>query len=170
MLVDFLFINKFYEDNVIDNLFTITSSLRFVEKEHGFEIHDFNHIIPGLEPIFSKILADNIIIDQDLSGIFRKPNLRIHFEGFDDTSEWIFAIALEETIFNLYHHLENGPLSDINSKHAIEDFTFNYNNLLEWNCYSNIILKPNQCVIFRPWLFHSFSHEKLIQLYRLKGN
>jgi len=38
--------------------------------------------------------------------------------------------------------------------------------LFEWDIYTNILLEPNQGVIFRPWLFHSIENG-LVQYYRL---
>jgi hypothetical protein len=76
--------------------------------------------------------------------------------------EWIFILALEPTTFNLYHHLSG-------AKTALDEYKFDYNNLFDWDIHTNILLEPNQGIIFRPWLFHSLTHQRLVQLYRLKG-
>jgi hypothetical protein len=168
-LIKLLQADNFFRSEDIEKLFFAVRNLQFVEKEHGFEIDQFNLVVPGLDPIFSKLLAEEVTVDEDNSGIFRKPNLRIHFEGFEDLQSWIFIIALESTTFNLYHHLSNGPGSEIDARTALDSYKFSYNNMLEWDYHTHILLEPNQGVIFRPWLFHSLTHERLIQIYRLKG-
>ncbi len=168
-MIKLLQADNFYKQEDVQTIFNIVSNLSFIEKEHGYEIDQFNFIIPNLEPVFSKLLGDEITIDEENSGIFRKPNLRIHFEGFDNPNEWIFILALEETTFNLYNHVSNGPGSKIDARNVLDEYKFNYNNMLEWDCYTNILLEPNQGIIFRPWLFHSLTHERLVQIYRLKG-
>lgn len=161
-MIKLLHADNFYNEQDLHSIYNITRNLQFVEKEHGFEIENFNLIFPGLEPIFSKFVGEEVIVDEERSGIFRKPNLRIHFEGFDNLSEWIFAVALERSTFNLYHHLSG-------AKTALDGYLFDYYNLFEWDVHTNVLMQPNDGVIFRPWLFHSFEHEQLIQIYRLKG-
>jgi hypothetical protein len=160
-LIKLLQADNFYKQEDISLIYSVVSSLQFIEKEHGFEVDQFNFTIPGLDPIFSKFVGEEVTVDEENSGIFRKPNLRIHFEGFDSFQEWVFILALEPTTFNLYHHLTG-------AKNALEEYRFDYNNLLEWEYHTNILLEPNQGIIFRPWLFHSLTHERLIQIYRLK--
>ena len=154
--------DDFFPHDDVEKLRNLGNSLPKVEKEYGLEVENFNFIVPNLEPVFSNILGQPITIDKDRSGVFRKPmNCIIHFEGFDDPSEWCFMIALEPTTFNLYHHLSG-------AKTALEGYKFNYRNLFEWDYNTNILLKPNQGVFFRPWLFHSVE-DGLVQYYRLKG-
>jgi hypothetical protein len=162
-MIDLLKTYDFFSDSDVKSLFNIVNSLSFIEKEYGFEIDHFNFIIPNLNPIFSKLLADDVIIDEENSGIFRRPKTFIHFESFNSLSDWIFIIALEPTIFNLYYHVPT------NSKSALDQYQLNYRNFIEWNYYTHILLEPNQGIIFRPWLFHSLQNG-IIQLYKLKGN
>lgn len=161
-MIKLLQVDNFYTPNDTKNIFNVTSLLPFIEKEHGVEIDNFNLVIPNLDSIFSKFVGEEVVVDEKCSGIFRKPNLRIHFEGFTSNKDWLFILALEPTTFNLYHH-KSGV------KSALENYTFNYNNLFEWDYYTNILLEPNEGVIFRPWLFHSLTHERLVQIYRLVG-
>jgi hypothetical protein len=161
-LIKLLQADNFYNQTDVDHIFNCTNNLQYIEKEHGFEIDQFNLVIPGLDSVFSKFVGEEVYVDEENSGIFRKPNLRIHFEGFDSMQEWIFILALEPTTFNLYHHLSG-------AKNALDEYRFDYNNLFDWDIHTNILLEPNQGIIFRPWLFHSLTHQRLVQLYRLKG-
>jgi len=161
-LIKLLQADNFYNQEHVETLFNAVSGLQYVEKEHGLEIDQFNFIIPGLDPVFSKLLGEEVTVDEEYSGVFRKPNLRIHFEGFDTFQDWVFILALEPTTFNLYHHVSG-------VKTALEEYRFDYNNMFEWDVYTNILLEPNQGIIFIPWLFHGLTHERLVQIYRLKG-
>lgn len=157
--IKLLHADNFFHSDSIDKLVAVANSLRFVEKEYGSEIENFNFVQPDLDPIFSRLLAEDVTVVEDHSGIFRRPVIHIHFESFETVNDWCFIIALESTTFNLYHHLSGVD-------NAIDNYKFNYQNLLEWDIYTNIHLKPNQGIIFRPWLFHSLSGG-LIQVYRL---
>ena len=164
-MIKLLQADNFFKQEDVNFLFNVTNNLQFVEKEHGFEIENFNMVIPDLDPIFSKLLADDVTVDEENSGIFRKPNLGIHFESFSSMSDWVFIVALQQTTFNLYHHLSG-------AKTALDEYRFdyrlNYTAVLDWDYHTNILLEPNQGVIFRPWLFHSLE-SGLVQVYRLKG-
>ena len=146
------------------------SGLPFVDKQYGKEIENLNMILPGMEPILSKVLGERVVIDSSRSGIFRKPmdNI-IHFEEFDTLNEWCFVVALERTTLNIFHHLANygkGAYGEIDAKTALDGWQFNYRNLFEWDLNTNILLEPNQGVFFRPWVFHSLQ-DGLVQYYRL---
>ena len=161
-MIKLLQADNFFNIDDIGTLRNVANSLPFIEKEYGEEIDQFNMVIPDLDPIFSKLLAEEVIVDEDKSGIFRRTNFGIHFESFESLSDWIFIVALEPSTFNLYHHLSGADS-------ALDGYNFNYQNFLEWDCYTNILLKPNQGVIFKPWLFHSLNDQGLVQVYRLKG-
>lgn len=161
-MIKFLHADNFYSKEDVNSIFNIVNNLRYTEKEHGLEIENFNLVVPGLDSIFSKFVGEEVTVDEERSGILRKPNLNIHFEGFDSPEEWIFILALEPTAITLYYH-ESGI------KSALEGYNFNYQNLFEWEDRANILLEPNEGVIFRPWLFHSLIHQRLVQIYRLKG-
>lgn len=168
-IVKLIHADDFFPEGDANKLFNITKSLPFVEKQYGLEIDNFNLIFPGLDSVFSKVIGQEVTVDEDRSGLFRRPmNCIIHFEEFDDLSEWCFIIALESTTFNLYNHLEDGPLSKVNARSALDGYRFNYRNMMEWDVCVNIRLEPNQGVIFRPWLFHSIE-DGIVQYYRLIG-
>jgi hypothetical protein len=157
--------DNFFVPEEAKKLLLISKSLPFTEKEYGLEVDQFNLTFPGLDPIFSKLVGEEVTVDEERSGIFRKPtNCLIHFESFDTLNEWCFIIALERTTFNLYNHLEKFGV--INARSALDEYRWNYQNLFEWDIYTNILLEPNQGVIFRPWLFHSIENG-LVQYYRL---
>jgi len=161
-LIKLLQADNFFNESDVAKLYNIANNLPFIEKEYGHEIDNFNFVIPGLDPIFSKLLGEEVTVDEDKSGIFRRPMFGIHFESFESPNDWIFIIALEKTTFNLYHHLSG-------AQSALDGYHFNYKNFFEWDYHTNILLEPNQGIIFRPWLFHSMNDQGLIQVYRLKG-
>lgn len=160
-MIKLLQADNFFKLDDVESLFQITNSLQFTEKEHGEEIDNFNMVIPDLDPIFSKLLAEEVTVDVDNSGIFRKPNQDIHFERFETLTDWIFVIALQQTTFNLHHHASG-------AKTALDEHRLNYKDYVEWDYHTNILLQPNEGIIFRPWLFHSLD-PGLVQVYRLKG-
>lgn len=161
-MIKLLHADNFYTKEETEKLFKVISKFPFVEKQHGFEVDNFNYTIPGLDPIFSKFVGEEVIVDEENSGIFRKPRLGIHFESFQTPNDWLFILALEPTTLTLYYH-ETG------AKSALDGYKFNYMNLFEWEDRANILLEPNEGVIFRPWLFHSLINERMVQIYRLKG-
>jgi len=157
--------DNFFIPEEAERLSIIGKNLKYVEKEYGLEVENFNLTFPGLDDTFSKLVNEDVIVDDERSGIFRKPtNCQIHFEGFDTLNEWCFIIALERTTFNLYNHLESYGV--INARSALDGYKWNYKNMFEWDYYANILLERNQGVIFRPWLFHSLE-DGLVQYYRL---
>jgi hypothetical protein len=138
-----------------------TYYLQYVEKEFGKEIENFNLVSPDADELFTNILGTKIEVDKD-SGIFRIPNNLIHFEGFDNTNEWIFAVALQDCIFNVFEHKDG-------STNALQNYKHNYRNLFEWDHKINYQLGRGDGILFRPWLFHSFDTGQ-IQIFRLKEN
>ena len=160
-MIKLLQADNFFKEEDVQVLFNAASNLPYVEKEYGMEVEHFNLVIPGLDPVFSKLLAEEVTVDEGNSGVFRKPAFGIHFESFESLSDWVFVVALERTTFNLYHHLSG-------ARTALDGYHFNYKNFMDWDYHTNILLQPNEGVIFRPWLFHSLE-DGLVQVYRLKG-
>ena len=148
-------------------------SLHFTQKDYGEELENFNMILDGMEPVFSRVIGERIVIDPERSGIFRKPmNNIIHFEDFSSLNEWCFIVALEQTTLNLWHHISEhgrGELSPIDAETALDGVDFNYYNLFEWIIHTNIVLKPGQGAFIRPWVFRSLDNG-LIQYYRLRSD
>jgi hypothetical protein len=161
-MLKLLHADNFFPQDDVKKLYNIANALPFIEKEYGREIDQFNMVFPGLNPVFSRLLGESVVVDEERSGVFRRPmNCLIHFEGFDSPREWCFLVALESTTFNLYHH-KSGAQS------ALDGYKWNYRNLFEWDYDVNILLRPNQGVFFRPWLFHSIE-DGLVQYYRILG-
>lgn len=160
-MIKLLHIDDFYGPGEAEKLANVVRNLNFQETEFGKEIPDFQLVDPELPQILSRILKDDITVDEERSGSFRHPAGFIHFEPFDDPNEWILVVALDHTIFNVFENKKEGVLS------ALDKYQLNYRNFFDWDVVTNVQLKPNHCVIFRPWLFHSFNGG-LIQTYRLK--
>lgn len=152
MLKKLIHIDDFFDDPSF--LYGSVAGLKFVQKEFGLEIENFNLITPNIGQTFSTILGEPVTVDETRSGVFRKPDGFIHFEDFSHHMDWVLVTALYETTFNVFHHKSaEGPVDSIDMLHG---YKFNYRNLFEWEHKTNIVLFPNQCLFFRPWLFHSF--------------
>lgn len=154
-------IDDYYSRQQADQLTSVVYNLQYTEKEFGKEIENFNLIPPDADVLFSKTLNMNISVDQE-SGTFRIPQRFIHFEPFEGPNDWLFAVALQESIFDIFEH-KSGAIT------ALDGYKFAYRNLFDWDLTCNYILKPGQGIMFRPWLFHSFD-TGLIQIFRLKEN
>lgn len=170
-MVKLIHADGFFPNNDAQNLKELTQNLKFVQMPHGLEVPNFNLIFPDSEIIFNKVLGERVIVDTKKSGVIRKPNNNaIHFEEFETTEEWCFIVALENTTINFWYHIdpENymGELGEADSKSVLDGYQFNYSNLFEWRIHTNILLEQNQCLFFRPWVFHSLQ-DGLIQYYRL---
>lgn len=168
-MVKLIHADGFYNDEEVSKFKHILGNLNYTEKDFGYEIENFNMIQKGLEPVFSKVLGEKVVIDQNRSGLFRRPKQFVHFEDFETLDEWCFVVALEKTTFNMFHHLKGGigENGEVDAKSALEGWEFNYRNLMEWNIETNVVLEENQGVFFRPWMFHAFNEGQLVQYYRL---
>lgn len=160
-MIKLLHADEFFAPQDVDTLYNIALSLQFVPKDYGDEVANFNHVIQGLDPVFSKMLAEDVEVVDELSGVFRRPRYGIHFESFSTPGDWIFLVNLDPrtTTVNFFKHKSG-------AKSALDGYKFNYNNLFDWDLTTNIELGPNEGIIFRPWLFHSVN-DGMIQVYRL---
>lgn len=159
-LVKIISVDDFITRKDAYNIYTQVSCLKYIESEFGKEIPNFNLIPSDIEKRFKNVLNTDFMVDKEKSGTFRHPAPFIHFESFDNLNEWIFVVALDRTMLNIYENL-NG------SKNALENHKLNYRNFLDWDLIVSYDFKPGQGVLFRPWLFHSFSGG-LIQTFRLE--
>lgn len=159
-IVKTISLEDFYTKDEALKLNTVVCNLNYEESEFGKEIKNFNLIPEDIDKIFSDILNTNIITKKEHSGVFKYPYQFIHFEGFEKSNEWIFIVALEETMLNIYEN-KNG------AKTALDEYRLQYRNLHEWDLIISYMLKPGQAIMFRPWLFHSFAGG-LIQTFRLE--
>lgn len=158
-IVKIISVDGFHTKEQAQELCKVTYYLNYIDKEFGKEIENFNLLPPNANEMFSQILGSKFIVDEN-SGLFRKPEGFIHFESFESTDEWIFVVALQNSIFNVYEHMSG-------VENATKGYKFNYMNLFEWEHRINYNLKPGDGVLFRPWLFHSFDTGQ-IQVFRLK--
>lgn len=159
-LVKIITVDGYFSQEEALRLTEMTENLNYEETEFGMEISNFNMISWNSDNIFSTVLGKKLEILEEQSGIFRKPECFIHFEGFDELNEWIFAVSLRPSTFNVFEHKSG-------CETALDGYQHNYRNLFEWDLTINYLLKPGQGVFFRPWLFHSFDNG-LIQIFRLK--
>lgn len=144
----------------IDIKNTVSNLGGYMDDEFGRELKNFNMVPGDADELFSKVLNKKVEVKKDLSGIFRFPELFIHFEPFANLREWLFVVAIDSSTFNIYEH-QSG------AKSALQGHDFRYRNLLEWDLTVNYLLEPGQGVFFRPWLFHSFD-QGLVQIFRLE--
>jgi len=160
-MVTLIHADKFFHPDEIQKLFNAVCMLQYQPSEYGSEVKDFNLLFPGIENMFSKAVGEQVVLEVEKSGLFRKPMFGIHFESFTDPDEWCFVIALEPTTFNVFHHISG-------AESALQGFQFGYRNPFEWgDAVVNIELKTNQGLFFRPWLFHSLD-KGVVQYYKLK--
>jgi hypothetical protein len=130
------------------------------ETEYGVEL-PLNAIIPNAENIFSNILYRKVTIIKKRSGVFFRPhNCLIHHENFSSLREWCFIAAVEDTTFNVHHHIPS------KAKSALDTTNINFRNIIEWDYSANILLRKNQGLFYRPWLFTSLE-KGLVQKYFL---
>lgn len=167
-MVKLIHADNFFPKGEANNCRAVVENLGFVDAEYGQEIPNFQLIFPNLEPIFSRIIGEPVVIDNPKSGIFRRPMHFIHFESFETLDEWCFVIALERTTFNVYSHLKDGQYRNFDAYSALDGYQFNYANLFEWDVQTNIVLEANQGLFYRPWMFHSLENG-VIQYYKLLG-
>lgn len=158
-LVKIITVDGFFSNEEATRLANITRNLQFSKVDLGEQIENFNMVPENANELFSTIIDGDLTVDEDRSGIIRRPDFFIHFEEFDNTNEWMFAVALDQSTFNVFEH-QSGATT------ALNGYNFNYLNLFEWDLQINYILKAGQGILFRPWLFHSFD-SGLIQIFRL---
>ena len=146
----------------------IISKLNFVDNTFGQEVKNFNHKPPELADALSHILGRPLEHRED-SGSYRKPFTFIHFENWTPKSAFAAAIALEDTRFFTYRHIEKNIYNvlQINEENFnMEEFvSANAENFDNWEVIANINLKQGDLVVFQPWLWHSFEESKLIQIF-----
>ena len=158
-LIRTITVDDFFTKETAEQITAVTYDLPKIPCDYGQEIPNFNMVDPDSDEIFSKVLKIPVKIIKEKSGVFRIPELGIHFESFKSIKDWVFVVALQESTFNLFQH-KTGASS------ALEGYKFNYRNLFEWDITVNYTLKPGQGIFFRPWLFHSFD-QGLIQVFNL---
>jgi hypothetical protein len=162
-VLNFIHAREFFPKGDAENYkLAVENLLHYYDMPYGKELVDFNMIFPDIDVMFSGLLGDFVSVDENKSGTFRIPyDDLIHFEEFDDLSEWRLAVALEDVIFKVYSHTSG-------AKNALEGYNFDYLNKDDWNVETVTILRQNDAIFYRPWIFHSFE-KKLIHCYQLRG-
>jgi hypothetical protein len=156
-------IDEFYTQDQAKALFNTVYDLPYVDKEFGQEIDNFNMVPDDADEIFSTVMRKSMSVDLKSSGIFRiSTAAMIHFESFETTDDWIFAVALQDSTINIFEHKSG-------AKSALDGYQFNYRNLFEWDLTVSYLLQPGQGIFIRPWMFHAFD-SGLIQIFRLREN
>lgn len=158
-----------YQDT--DNLKELISKLEFEDNLYGKEIKEFFYIPDGIVNYFINISGEQDLEIQPDTGTFRKPNNMIHFSNFYQHSLWRVAVALEDTTCKIYSHTESNVKTffDLDQTN-VEQFCLNNSfNADKWNVLHTINMSKNTVVFIRPWMFHSFTEEKLIQLFMLNA-
>jgi len=133
----------------VSQISTVIPTLSFTKNTLGDEINDFCVTNPMLSDLAEYLPQYK---SKENSGLFRKPYDLIHFESFDSIDEWVVIYCIESFIFNTYTQKDINYVFDIADITDIEDV---FNN--EWITEAEIIVKPGQILMFRPWLFHSIS-------------
>lgn len=159
-IVKTIAVDGFFSKEEAIHLANITYNLHYTPHEFGLQIDNFNMVPENANELFSNVLGTKIEVDEDNSGIFRKSENFIRFEHFENSNEWVFAVALQQSTFNIFEH-QSGARS------ALDGYKYNYRNLFEWDHKVNYQLDPGHGILFRPWLFHSFN-DGLIQIFRLR--
>ena len=159
-LVKIISVDGYYSEEQAKSLTAAVFNLTYVESDLGKQIENFNLVDPDANKQLSGILNTTIEVDED-SGVFRLPANFIHFEEFDGLNEWMFAVALQQSTFNVFEHMSG----IVNATQGYRNI--NYKNLFEWDLRINYLLAPGDGILFRPWLFHSFD-QGLVQIFRLK--
>lgn len=158
--LNFIHARDFFPVHEVKESKSWLAGLKYQPVANGFEIQHFNLVFPDMEMIVGGMLGDWVKIDQEGSGTFRVPyDNQIMFEEFDTLNEWRMAIAFDDNVFKTYVHSSG-------AKDARYGYQFNYNNPEEWLTETTLNLRENDCVFFRPWVFHSFE-AKLIHHHKI---
>jgi hypothetical protein len=163
-VLNFIHARDYFQNNDAESYrLAISNAIHFQPRQYGRELVDFNMIAPDDNMVFGGLLGDYVKLDEKNSGTFRYPwNNLIHFESFEDLSEWRLAVALEDNVFTTYSHVSG-------AKTALTAHEFDYANLNDWVVETVITLRQNDAIFYRPWVFHSFE-EKLLLCFHIIGD
>jgi len=158
-VMNFIHARDFWQKEDAEKFRTVISYLnKFQPKKHGYELINFNMLDPELDMVFGEMLGDWIKMDEE-SGLFRVPYPFVMFEDFDSLNEWRLAVALEDNTFKTYNHVSG-------ARDARDGYEFNYLTPDDWVLETQINIKQNDAIFYRPWVFHSFE-SKLLHCYKL---
>jgi hypothetical protein len=157
--------HKFFED--VNSLKELILGMEFEDHIHGQEILNFNHLSEDIDEYFQFITREPVICRKEISGIYRKPYSKIHYEPFDEISQWVLIVAIEQTTFKTYRHKETNKTSVF----GIDDIhKFQIDNCQDfdlWEVDSEIKMQSNDVILVRPFIWHSLEENKLVQIYHI---
>jgi hypothetical protein len=165
-VMNYIHARDFFPEGDAENYKLAVDGLKFVPMKYGLEIPEFNMIFPDIDVLWGKMLGDILDIEENESGVFRRPYPDvIHFEDFESLDEWRFVVSLDNMEFKTYRHVSGAKnmLHTENGDYSQFDF-FDEN---QWERETSIIMKPNDAIFYRPWIFHSFS-QGLLHYYKIK--
>lgn len=162
----FIHVSNFYKG--AEDILPIVNQLPLLSKAYGAEVDKFYMIPEGIESGFERVLNIKVQIKEP-SGVFRVPYPVIHFEDCDKQSLYTAVIALEPTTFTTHRHKETGYTSVLPVGDNIEQFVKeNCFKNEKWEDVAKVTLQPNDLVIYKPWIWHSFA-EKYIKVFNLEA-
>ena len=158
--LNFIHARNFFPEGEAEEARQWLMGLKYEPMENGWEIRNFNLVFPDMEMIVGGMLGDWVKIEDEASGTFRIPyHNQVMFEAFDSLNEWRMAVAMEDNVFKTYTHVSG-------AKDAREGYQFDYMKEEDWSEETTLKLKQNDCVFYRPWVFHSFEG-KLIHHHKI---
>lgn len=158
--INTMHVRNFFPEGEAANAHSWLVGLKYMPMANGAEVQNFNLVFPDMDMIVGGMLGDWVSIDGEASGTFRIPyDNQIMFEEFDSLQEWRLAIAMEDNKFITYNHISG-------AKDAREGYEFNYNAPEDWVVEQITLLKQNDCMFYRPWVFHSME-AKLINHHKI---
>lgn len=159
-VLNFIHARDYFIRSEIEEFRGLLDGVHWNPAKFGLEMPQFQLIFKDIELVFGEMLGEYVKVDESASGSFRKSYPGIHFEDFKSTNEWIFVVALEPNEFTTYTHIEG-------YKTALEaPDSISFEDESNWEIESKVKLSINDCIFFRPWLFHSFS-AGIIHYYKL---
>lgn len=168
-VINYLHAREYFPKDDIDRLTPIIKRFQWEDKPFGSQLRKANVIFKDIDIVLGKMVGDLVEIDRENSGTFRKMfHDKIRLEYFDDLNDWRFVVALEDNQFKTYIHKEGYKsfvdyIKDENEDKPILDF----HNEEEWEIETTIMMKSNDVLFYRPWIFHSFQ-EGILHYYKLK--
>jgi hypothetical protein len=151
----FIFVPEFYRNS--EQILSVVKGLPLVCSRHGKEIENFNMVAPEVVDAFGMLLS-NRVLALEPSGLFRVPYPVIHFDDFDRASFFHAAIALEEGLFKTYRHKETGFSTVVDVGDNFDKFVSeNCFDESKWDIAAQVLMKPNDLILYKPFLWHSFS-------------
>jgi hypothetical protein len=168
-VINYIHARDYFPKDEVEHLKPLVKDVHWVDKKFGKEMEHFNLIFNDIDLVIGKMVGDIVEIDRPVSGTLRKTlNEVIHFEDFEDTNDWRFVVALDNNVFKTFIHKDGYKsfldyIKDDNEKKSILE----YLNLEDWEVETTIIMKPNDVLFYRPWVFHSFQ-DGILHYYKLK--